>query len=121
MTVSDRQTQTDADVIAGAIRDGRIDAKYAPTWLNSLRADNAGTRRVLAALPKAVRASSGEGPSGRGRAAASPVNRTFDEQLAEAAKDDPDLQRTAWLLGVREGVEEPPETYVQFPSDPDEG
>jgi hypothetical protein len=46
-------TTEDARIIAAAASDRRISADHVLTWASSMKADPAGTRRVLASLPKA--------------------------------------------------------------------
>ena len=115
--------QEDAATIADAIRDRKIDASYAHVWAKSLREDREGTKRVIAAIATP--------PAGKPRpmpAAHNDVHRIMDdltpwtttgsatqEQMNAVANADPELQNLLWKIGVRDGIEPPPEQYLSSP------
>jgi hypothetical protein len=120
--MADNHAQADADILAEAIKDGRIDARYAPVWLDSLQADREGTKRVLAAIHRpAPSAGSTHNRIARNDVyvpEVAPVPKLSGSVTPEAmnsqANSDPALQRTAWMLGVRDGIEPPPEQFYGF-------
>ena len=116
--------RSNVEVVADAVRDGKIPPARARFWMDALDADPAGARSMLAMLaapsngsrrgtvrPTAVRNQSSAAP-----VAGQPVARveTIDEMNARI-NSDPELQAIAWEMGVRDGIEPPPVVFVTEP------
>jgi hypothetical protein len=107
--------------VAAAIRSGKVLAAHKDYWVTAMKNDVVGTRQVLASLATPappVRAVSVASVVAAARAAVipqppvrtqpTPTANTIEEMNAQI-NADPELQRAFWELGVRNGIEKPPE------------
>jgi hypothetical protein len=118
--------KSNVELVADAIRDGRIQPARAQFWSDALDADPAGARAILDMLmptPDYLRpqAAVRNRPAVRNQASPAPAaaqptprSETFD-QMNSRINSDPELQAIAWEMGIRDGIEPPPVVYVHEP------
>lgn len=115
-------TRPNTEVVADAIRDGRITPARAQFWSDALDADPAGARSLLTMLTPSLdhsRPSASERHMPRNQASAPPPVQpprveTLEEQNARI-NADAEMQDFMWRMGVRDGIEPPPVVLVQEP------
>ena len=116
--------RSNAEVVADAIRDGRIQPAKAGFWADALDTDPAGARSLLAMLtpmpdyarPAAISREESHNAVVRAPAAAAPGARVETlEELNARINADAEMQDFMWRLGVRDGIEPPPVTYAYEP------
>ena len=111
--------------VTAEISSGQILAAHRDYWMGAFKANFSGTHDVLASLATpapAVRAVSARGAAVAGAALVKPKPVRADppgvqtiEEMNAQINSDPELQRAFWALGVRDGIEKPPETITSGP------
>ncbi|MCV7101534.1 hypothetical protein [Mycobacterium palustre] len=117
--------------VAAAIAGGKILAAHRDYWLDAFRANWHSTSEVLASLsPKRVARAAPTPPvdadmanvhariTGVDFAPGTPdgIQVTPVDEMNAQINADPELQRVAWKLGIRDGINRPPEVFVTQPA-----